>query len=118
MTHLAFSPDGQTLLFANCCRWFNCRLGTCSPSDLILWDVTTGLDIHDYSSRFQHFGTYGVALSPDGDTALSVKDNGSVDLWPISLEALIAWIYTNRYVRDLTCAERQLYGLDATTCTS
>jgi hypothetical protein len=50
-----------------------------------------------------------VALSADGRTALSGLSDG-LTVWRIdTLEELIDWTQANRYARDLTCEEKELY---------
>ncbi|MFN2188325.1 MAG: hypothetical protein ACK2T3_06150, partial [Candidatus Promineifilaceae bacterium] len=48
-------------------------------------------------------------------TAYSVSTDGALIEWQISdmtLEELIDWTYTNRYVRELSCEERDKYHVE------
>ena len=59
------------------------------------------------------YGIYGVAFSPDGNTIVSRTGyKESLDLWRFdSLEELQTWTIANRYIPELSCAERSNYGL-------
>jgi hypothetical protein len=54
-----------------------------------------------------------MALSPDGRSLISVDGSGNVVLWRIDSQAeLVQWASSHRYLRDLTCSERDLYQLE------
>jgi WD40 repeat protein len=80
---------------------------------LILWDLATGSPI-----RRNHTHTapaFDLTLSPDDQTIYSVSADETLVAWHIgdpSLEGLLAWIEENRYVRELTCAEREQYNVE------
>ena len=96
---VAFSPDGHTALSGS------------EDGNMILWDVESGIEIHRFPEDPD--GIASVAFSPDGLTAASGSVSGTIRLWRIdALDALIAWAHGNRYVRDLTCAERERYGVE------
>jgi WD40 repeat protein/DNA-binding CsgD family transcriptional regulator len=99
---IALSPDGQYVFAA-------------SPRTAVLWDFATSVEL----SRFDlPIGTNAWAVfPPGGNTALIVQDNTSqVILWrlnpPPSLAELQAWIVKNRYLRELTDEERDIYRID------
>jgi hypothetical protein len=53
------------------------------------------------------------AFSPDGQTGLTTANN-TVVLWDLTVptaDELLAWIAQNRYVRALSCEERELYQI-------
>jgi len=54
-----------------------------------------------------------LAFSPNGLLLATGSGNGIVDLWRIdTLPALIRWVNENRYIRQLTCAEREQYNIE------
>ncbi len=96
---VTFSPDGRYALSGS------------ADSTLIVWDIATGAELRRFTG---HAGDVrGAVFSPDGRYALSGSGDGTMRLWQISLELdeLESWIRANRYVRELTCAERELYGV-------
>jgi WD40 repeat protein/serine/threonine protein kinase len=76
-----------------------------------IWDVATGAEI----ARFTGHGAsvISVAMEPFGRHALSGSAAGIIREWevPYSFNALVQWTFSNRYVRSLTCAERELYSV-------
>ncbi|NWF70481.1 MAG: protein kinase [Chloroflexi bacterium] len=96
---VAYSPDGRYLLSASGDRM------------VILWDIASG-------SEFQRFEGHGndvrsVVFSADGRTALSGSGDGSARRWRIltTYDELVSWITANRYVRELTCQERERFAV-------
>jgi WD40 repeat protein len=97
---LAVSPDGKFVLS-----------GT-TNGELILWDYTTGEELHQLNTRL---ALSHVVFSPDSRTAyVASLDNKliylSIDEKP--LPELIQWIDANRYVRTLTCEEKEQYRVN------
>ncbi len=81
---------------------------------LIIWDMKTGTVIRKF--RAPDLGwTLDSAISPDGRTGLTAVNNSIIqwDLEIPTLEELMEWIDDNRYVRELTCEERDLYRIGA-----
>lgn len=99
VSDIEFSPDG---LYA---------LSGSEDRSLILWDVATGKEIRRFEGH-ERWVT-DVAFSPDGRYALSGSERGELILWRLSdtPEEIIAWAQNNRYVRDLTCTERERYDI-------
>jgi WD40 repeat protein/serine/threonine protein kinase len=95
----AFSPDGRY------------AVSGAADTAIILWDVATGQELRRYSGHTDD--VRGVAFSPDGRSILAGSGDSSVSLWQVSLslDDLISWIKANRYLRDFTCAERDLYRI-------
>jgi WD40 repeat protein len=79
---------------------------------VILWDLKTGEELRRHSA---HQGVaFQVAFSPDGQTIYSVSGDETMVAWQPgdpSLPALLDWIEKNRYVRELTCEEREQYDI-------
>ncbi len=96
---VAFSPDDQNALSAS------------SDDTLILWDIATGAQLYRFVGHTAAIRS--VVYSADGQSALSGSRDATLRLWrvPTSTNDLVAWIQANRYVRDLTCSERQQYGI-------
>jgi len=80
---------------------------------VILWDLATGSPM-----RRNHTHTapaFDLTLSPDDQTIYSVSADETLVAWHIddpSLAGILDWITGNRYVRELTCAEREQYGVE------
>ena len=98
---LAFSPDGNIALSAS------------SDQTMIMWDVATGAEIHRFLGHGERVRS--VVISPDGRFALSGGRDATMRLWRIfsspDSDELITWITDNRYLRELTCTERQQYNI-------
>ena len=81
---------------------------------LALWDLQTGKEIHRFRGHDTDF-IFDIAISPDARTALSCGTDQTIIQWRLdipSLEGLQDWIAENRYVRELTCDERELYQIE------
>ncbi|MEO8394212.1 MAG: WD40 repeat domain-containing protein, partial [Chloroflexota bacterium] len=95
-----FSPDGKTII-------------TGSYDDSVrLWDVNTGDEILRFKGHSAD--VRGVEFTPDGQTAYSIGRDGTMIQWQVTTDAaaILAWLPTHRYVRDLTCSERAQYRVD------
>jgi WD40 repeat protein/type II secretory pathway predicted ATPase ExeA len=96
---VSFSPDGSRLV------------SSANDNTLIVWNLETGTAArtiygHDDWVR-------GAEFSADGEGILSASYDGTVRQWQvIPDETLVEWTRANRYVRDLTCEERTLYGVE------
>jgi WD40 repeat protein len=78
---------------------------------LMLWDLESGELIHHSDG---HGVIFDLALSPDGQTVLFGSSDMTVTQWRIdhpSLDELKAWVAANRYLPELTCAEREMYQI-------
>jgi WD40 repeat protein len=96
----AISPDGRTAVSGS-------KDGT-----LILWDLETGEAIRRYHGHTDRVNS--VDFSPEGGTVLSGADDGVMIEWRIddTLEELLDWTQANRYMYELSCAERARYGVE------
>jgi len=95
------SQDGKTMLTSG------------MNGVLRLWDLQGG-------ELLREFGYTGPALifdihiSPDGATAISGSIDQVITQWSLHIpdpEELLAWIQANRYLRELSCAERASYQI-------
>ena len=81
---------------------------------LALWDLQTGEELHRFRGHDTDF-IFDIAISPDGHTALSCGTDQTIIQWQLDIpspEELHDWITVNRYVRELTCDERELYQIE------
>jgi WD40 repeat protein len=96
---VAFSPDGKLAISGS------------SDTTAIIWDVSTGTEINRLTGDTD--AVLSVAFSPDGKTVLTGSADKSVRQWIVmaALSELMDWTKANRFVRGLTCAERDQYKL-------
>jgi WD40 repeat protein/serine/threonine protein kinase/DNA-binding SARP family transcriptional activator len=100
-TRVEISPDGALMLTSG------------MDGTLMLWDMTTG-------NLIRRFGTPGdtifdITLDEAGRMAFSGSADGSIVQWELSnpsLDELRTWIAANRFVRDLTCEEQNLFQIE------
>jgi WD40 repeat protein/class 3 adenylate cyclase len=95
------SPDGRYALSSS------------MDGVVILWDFETAEELRRFSGHTEIVP--GLVFHPDGQTAFTVSADGALIEWQISdlpLEELIDWTYANRYVRELTCQERETYRIE------
>jgi WD40 repeat protein/DNA-binding SARP family transcriptional activator len=95
------SPDGRYVLSGS------------MDGDIILWDFDTAEELRRFSAHTELVS--GLAFSPDGQIAFSVSLDGGLIEWRVAdlpLDELIDWAYANRYVRELSCEEREQYRVE------
>jgi WD40 repeat protein len=102
-TRVALNPDVRTMLSSG------------FDGTLFLWDLEAGNEIRRFASYDNGF-ILDIAVSPDGRTALVPGSNGAAILWrldlPADLDEVHGWIEANRFVRELTCEERETYRIE------
>jgi WD40 repeat protein/DNA-binding SARP family transcriptional activator len=95
------SPDGRYVLSGS------------MDGDIILWDFETAEELRRFKDHTELVA--GLVFSPDGQSAYSVSMDGALIEWQIGdlpLDEMIDWTYANRYVRELTCEEREQYRVE------
>jgi WD40 repeat protein len=99
---LDISHDGQWLA------------STAEDGQIIIWDLATGVPARRFNT-IELGGALEIKFTPDDRFVLSGGWQRSLTLWRIhdTPADILEWARHNRYVRNLTCAERQLYGLEA-----
>ncbi len=97
---VAISADGKYALSAS------------ADSSIILWDIQSGAQVRRFTGHTDDVRS--ISLSPDSTYALSGSSDGTLRQWQISLslDTLVQWVKDNRYIRELTCAERELYRVE------
>ena len=81
---------------------------------VVLLNFATGERVIRYQGH-KSDGVNTVAFSPDSKTVYSAGENGAVIQWAVpdpTLSSLQEWIKDNRFVRELTCLERQNYQVE------
>lgn len=100
---IALSPDDLRVLSSS------------GDGQIILWDVVTGDIEQQFTAASQPI--FSVAFHPNAQVGISGGEDGVVQLWwTFDLPQLMSWTETNRYVRPLTCAERELYRILNESC--
>ncbi|MCU0514581.1 MAG: protein kinase [Anaerolineae bacterium] len=96
---LAFTADNKGLFT------------TSQDRSIRLWDLTTGRELRRYLGHTDW--VQEVALSRDETFILSGAQDRTARLWRVdrTAQALIDFASVSRYIRDLTCAERERYRL-------
>ncbi len=86
-------------------------LTTSSDSTVRMWDIATGEELN----RFDQHSDWvqEIVFGPDETFAVSASQDTTLRRWRIRRRAddLIAWAQDNRYIRELSCAERESFRL-------
>jgi len=96
----AFSPDGKMALTGS------------ADLTIRLWEVATGSEIREFDGHTNW--VLSVMFSPDGRFILSGAEDNTARTWDMArtLDELITWARDNRYVPELSCAEREQYRVE------
>lgn len=87
-------------------------LTTSSDTSVRLWDIATGEEINRYEQHSDW--VQEVVFSRDESFAVSASQDFTLRRWLVrrNAEDIIEWARENRYIRQLSCAERQSYRLE------
>ena len=87
-------------------------LTTSSDTTVRMWDIATGEELNRYEQHSDW--VQEVVFSPDESFAVSASQDFSLRRWLVrrSADSIIDWARDNRYIRQLSCAERQSYRLE------
>ena len=102
---LDISPDGRLMASSS------------DGGTVILWDLDTGEELRRFDAH--RAPVPDIAFHPDGTTLFSGGFDGELIQWQVvdpTLDDLIEWTHANRYVRELTCEEREQYRLEPAGC--
>jgi len=105
LNSIAFDPGGRFLISGGL------------DMTVRVWDLQTAPGAL-YAELNGHSGSVtSVAFSPDGRTMISGSRDMTAILWlmPAPPQEIERWARGNRYWRQLTCAERQLFLVQSTT---
>lgn len=87
-------------------------LTTSSDTTVRMWDIASGEELN----RYEQHGDWvqEVVFSPDESFAVSASQDFTLRRWLVrrSADGIIDWARDNRYIRQLSCAERQSYRLE------
>ncbi len=97
--NIGYSADGKSIVTAG------------ADGNVIWWNSETGEQMEAF--RTATSPALKIAFQPNGNLIASGAERGSVQLWRLyNAQELVQWASDNRYLRDLTCPERNLYGIE------
>lgn len=76
---VVFSPDGKSILSGGCAEYD--LDGICANVELVLWDIEHGREVRRFIGGD---AVVGLAISPDGRTAVSTHREAGMKLWDIA----------------------------------
>ena len=88
-------------------------LTTSSDTTVRMWDWESGEELQLFNQHDDWIQE--VVFSFDDSFAVSAGQDPAVRIWRINRDAqsLEAFAQNNRYIRDLTCSERDVYRLES-----
>ncbi|MCP3998766.1 MAG: hypothetical protein GY722_27395 [bacterium] len=102
---LDVSPDGRFVMYGS------------GSGSVTIWDFETTESLHRFTGHEGY--VFDVEFHPDGTRAYTSGVDGKLIEWSgfdMSLEEILSWVEDNRYIRNLTCEERDRYHLDPAGC--
>ena len=99
-----FSPAGDALVSSS------------NDRSMRLWDLSTGITRYTYRGHTDR--VVNAHFSSDGRRILTASHDSTLIIWrfPQTMEELQLWVIENRYLRELTCGERNLYLAETSDC--
>jgi WD40 repeat protein len=97
---------------------FGARSALAATSDMngciLVWNIQNGALLRRYNAHDAF--VMGLAFGPDDATLLSVANDNTVRQWRLdtSPDDLLDWITANRYIPELSAAQRKQYDIDMT----
>jgi hypothetical protein len=81
-----------------------------------MWDVNTGQEVQRFGA-VDGRGGYGdtvtqVVAGADGGTLFSAGLDGTLRIFPLSVDMLLTWVGEHRYVRAFSCDERLQFRIE------
>ncbi len=97
---IAITADSATMLTAS------------SDTTVRLWDIASGEELNRYEQHSDW--VQEIVFSPDESFAVSASQDFTLRRWLVrrNAKSIIDWARDNRYIRQLSCAERQSYRLE------
>lgn len=97
---VAFNADGTLALSGS------------ADTTMRLWEIETGQEFFRFANHTNWINE--VLFMPGGTFALSAAQDETARLWrlPTNADEIISWAEENRYLRDLSCAEREQYRVE------
>ncbi|MFW5691977.1 MAG: protein kinase domain-containing protein [Chloroflexota bacterium] len=77
-----------------------------------MWDIMSGQEVYRFDGHTDWVSQ--VVILPDGQRALSSGQDNTLRLWrvPLSADEIIAWAEQERYMRELSCVEREQFRVE------
>lgn len=95
----SFSPDGRLALTGS------------EDGFTLLWDVAGGAEIQRLPNVGQRI--FKTRFSADGSAIWLGEENGRIEVWQAyNPEGVTTWARANRYLRELSCIERESYRVE------
>jgi WD40 repeat protein len=86
-----------------------------TEADVSVWDVPAQQRVRTFSTHRRELNK--LRFTNDGHTLISASLDGTTRIWRMeTLPEIIAWAKSNRFLTDLTCEQKNLYGLAKQSC--
>ncbi|MGB7338309.1 MAG: TIR domain-containing protein [Phototrophicaceae bacterium] len=94
----------------------NSVISASNDTTVRLWDIATGVTRYTYGLHTDR--VVSAIFSDDGTRMLTASHDSTLIVWrfPQRLDELQQWVSQNRYLRELTCGERNIYLSENNEC--